>query len=344
MTTAGEPPRDLADRIIRQTLPRPPHLRAFLREAVPNLADGFDCDRARLVDREIILPDWRRRTADLPFEVPYRIADGELPALVYVLVEHQSDTDPLMPLRMLHCAVSYWERQWGAWEGQGRPRPPLRLQPALPIVLYTGATPWGSNRALADLLGEPTAFHAFAPTWRPLFWNLSERTPRALLDSGEAWLQLMAVMRAAGAEPGEFQAVYAEALRRLQAVFEQDPVRWEELANAVMTWGQWRRPLSEREALKAIGAASQTNPVLQNRVKAMVQTIAEALIEEGRAEGRAEGQLIANRKTLRRLLTLRFGPLPETLSRRIDAASDEALLENAIAQVLDMKSLDELTL
>ena len=59
----------------------------------------------------------------------------------------------------------------------------------LPLVLYTGTTPWGSNRTLADLLGEPAAFHAFAPSWQPLFWNLADQTAEGLLASGEEWLQ-----------------------------------------------------------------------------------------------------------------------------------------------------------
>src|SRR6266705_533076 len=137
MRPTSEPPRDLADRMIRQALRHPANLRAFLRQAVPTLADGFDCDRARLLDREFPLEDWRRREADLPFEIPYRVGDAEVWALVCVLLEHQSDTDPLMPLRLLLFAVLYWDRQWRDWERLPPPRPTLRLNPVLPIVLCT---------------------------------------------------------------------------------------------------------------------------------------------------------------------------------------------------------------
>jgi hypothetical protein len=82
-----------------------------------------------------------------------------------------------------------------------RPRPPLRLRPVLPIVLYTGEARWGSNRTLADLLGEPEAFHAFAPVWRALFWNLADQTPEALLQSGEGWLQMLAVIQTERRDP-----------------------------------------------------------------------------------------------------------------------------------------------
>src|SRR5947209_8130916 len=151
MRPPSEPPHDLPDRMIRQALRHPANLRAFLRQAVPVLADGFDCDRARLLDREFPMEDWRRREADLPFEVPYRAAGSDLLTLVCLLLEHQSDTDPIVPLRLLYFAVGYWDRQWQEWARTPRPRPPFRLRPVLPLVLYTADLPWGSNRTLLDL-------------------------------------------------------------------------------------------------------------------------------------------------------------------------------------------------
>ena len=92
----------------------------------------------------------------------------------------------------------------------------------------------------------------------------------------------------------------------------------------------------ERDALKAVTVASQTNPILQRRVEVMEQTIVESYIEEGR--------LLANRETLLRQLTLRFGPLPETVLQRIEAASDLVRLRVALDQVIQMKRLEELNL
>src|SRR4051812_41411031 len=111
MALANDPqPYNLADQVLRHSLQHPANLRALLHEAVPQLAGGFVCDRARLLDREFPLDDWRRREADLPFEVPYHTGAEELLALVVVLIEHQSDTDPLMPLRLLYFVVTYWDR------------------------------------------------------------------------------------------------------------------------------------------------------------------------------------------------------------------------------------------
>ena len=341
MTLADEPsPRDTPDRVFRRSLRHPEHLRAFLQQAAPDLAAGFDCDRARLLDRDFPLDDWRRREADLPFEIPYRVGDQEIPALVCVLIEHQSDTDPLMPLRLLYFAVVYWERQWHAWEGMGRPRPPLRLRPVLPIVLYTGRTPWGSNRELADLLGEPAAFHAFAPAWRPVFWNLADQTPEALLNSGMEWLQTLAVIRVEAAEEAEFRTVYEEVVRRLQDLRGRDKVRCYDLMRIVLTCAAWRRPQAEQPGLWAAAEAIQTEPELRQEMRTMAQNAVEAWLEEGVEKG----ELRMARALLRKLLEKRFGDLPAELVQQISTASDLERLQAAFEQSIQLTNLAELQL
>jgi len=337
MTFSGDSsPRDLTDRILRQSLRRPENLRAFLRQAVPTLADGFDCDHARLLDREFATEDWRRREADLPFEIPYRTAAGPLLALVFVLIEHQTDTDPLMPLRLLYFLALYWDRQWRQWESLPRPKPPLRLNPVLPLVLYTGPTPWGSNRTIADLLGEPRAFHVFAPDWGPLFWNLAERTPQELLAAGDEWLQVLAVLRAQGEEATAFEAIYTAALRGVNALPEAAQDRWDELMRILLTWAAHRRPAPERARLLALAPTAPTLPKRQQEVQAMTMTIAEAWA--------AEGELRGAQRFLQRLLTKKFGPLPEPIAQRIQAATDLERLHACAEQLFEIQSLDELKL
>src|SRR5262245_63416790 len=95
MAPAEQPsPHDLPDRAIRQTLRHPANLRGFLREVVPELADGFVYERLRVLEREFPLDDWRGRESDLLFELPYRVGAGERLALVCVLLEHRSWSTP----------------------------------------------------------------------------------------------------------------------------------------------------------------------------------------------------------------------------------------------------------
>src|SRR5205823_3036174 len=125
--------------------------------------------------REFVLEDSRRRESDLFFRLPFRPpaeALGEW-ALVCLLVEHQSEADPVMPLRMLLYAVLFWESQWRTWEAGHEAGVPLRLTMVIPIVLHTGTRVWRTNRELADLIAGPQVLSAFAPQWQPLFWDLA---------------------------------------------------------------------------------------------------------------------------------------------------------------------------
>jgi hypothetical protein len=348
MRPASEPPRDLPDRVIRKALRHPANLRALLQQVVPALADGFDCDRSRFLDREFPLDDSRYREADLPFEVPFRLGTQEVWALVYVLIEHQSAEDRAMPLRLLLFLALYWERQWRAWEQRAAPRPPLSLSPVLPLVLYTGAEPWQNNRSLHDMLGEPTEFHGFVTAWAPLFWELSEHNADELLNSGEAWQQMLAVLRARGAEASTFERVYVEAMRRLEGLAAQDHVRWSELMRIILSWALWRRPRAERETLLAAAQAAQTNVNRQKEVGLMGQTIAESIWEEGllkgRSAGEAAGRLQLAREMLRQLLADRFGSVPEAILQRIENTTDVDRLTAAARQVLHIAVPEELQL
>ena len=109
------------------------------------------------------------------------------------------------------------------------------MNPVLPLVFYTGTTEWTQARTLAELLGEPTALHPFAPSWQPIFWNLADQPPEQLLESGDGWLQALAVIRAQFAAAPEFEAIYSEVQRRLQGLSVQDRVRWYDLQRIVIT-------------------------------------------------------------------------------------------------------------
>ncbi|MGF1583374.1 MAG: Rpn family recombination-promoting nuclease/putative transposase [Gemmataceae bacterium] len=104
-----------------------------------------------------------------------------------VLIEHQSQTDQLMPLRVLYFAVVYWHKCWWKWASQPATRNNLKLPTVLPIVFYTADREWGSSRTIVDLLGPPNELHQFAPNWEPIFWNLSDESADGLLNSENVW-------------------------------------------------------------------------------------------------------------------------------------------------------------
>jgi predicted transposase YdaD len=354
MPLFDEPPlHDFPDRAIRQQLQNPRNLRDLIATLLPERVGQFDFEHVEPVDRTFLLDDWRRRESDLLFRVPFQpgsATEAIPPVLVCVLLEHQSDPDPWMPLRILVYAALFWEREWKAWEAQHPRAERPRLSSVIPIVLHTGPQPWRTYRQLADLIGGPEELRAFAPRWQPLFWDLAERSPQEYLNMAGEFLAALAVMRAEREDPETFRAVFVEVLRRLEALSQQEPVRWHDLLWFVLSWGLLRRPPAEREALMEAAQSSQADTLHQEEIRRMGETIAQTWEQEllargqayGEARGKAEGQLATAREILQLQLEEQFGPLPEELHQRIERTDDLERLRAALRQVVHITALSEL--
>jgi hypothetical protein len=345
---------DFPDRAIRWQLQQPGNLRDLLGAVVPALAPSLDCDQAKLEPPVFPLDDWRYREADLLFLIPYRAGNGNV--LVCVLIEHQSAVDPRMPLRLLLYTVLFWEREWKKWEELPAPRPEFQPTPVLPIVFHTGPRPWKAPRSLAELVKAPEAFRPFVPQYQPLFWDLAEQSPEALLASAAEWLQALAVIRAEGEERDEFFRVMGQAVEHLRGLADREKVRWDGLIWFILAWAMHRRPPEERKALITLARSAQLDVRLQKEVQTMGETIAQHLEKkgeekgrqegrkEGRKEGRQEGALLASQKILLSLLRDRFGRVPKAVQQQIQAATEPERLQACILQATKIQSLDELPL
>jgi predicted transposase/invertase (TIGR01784 family) len=130
------------DALFRFMFSRPEHAAPLIRSRLPpELARSVDWSSLELqpgsfVDREL---EWRH--TDLLFGAKL---DGR-DALVYVLVEHQSTPDPLMPLRVLRYIVRIWD------ECLRHDTAAARLPAVLPIVVYHGRAAWTAPLRLRDL-------------------------------------------------------------------------------------------------------------------------------------------------------------------------------------------------
>jgi hypothetical protein len=203
---------------------------------------------------------------------------------------------------------------------------------------------------LAELIGGPEFLQLFAPRWQPLFWDLAERSADELVKAAGEWLAVLAVVRAEREDAETFRTVFSEVLRRLEALSQQEPVRWHDLLWFVLSWGLLRRPAAERDPLLIAAQSSQTDALRQDEVRRMSETITRTWEQEllargearGEARGRAEGQLAAAREILRLQLEDRFGPLPEELVQRIERADDLERLRAALQQVLHIAAPVEL--
>jgi len=311
------------DQLFRALLDDPGRARALVRDYLPPAIAARLADRAlTLVDASFIDPTLRGSQSDRLFKA--HLTDGR-PAFVYTLLEHKSQPDPRTPLQLLGYMLRIWERHLA--EDGGDPR---ALPPVVPLVIYHGRAPWTVPTSVLDSLDADEALRAALQDFRYVVHDLGH-IPDAALARHKALRAGLAALKYAFTTPVPPDVLVA-ILRDLP---DADPLERQVFAYIIKVH-QATRTLLER-------AVAEAKP---ERREDLMGTVAEELLNQGRAEGQAKGLAEGEVKgkavglaegkaeSVLRILRVRFGEVDETLERRIrrtEAPALDALLDRALA-------------
>ena len=369
--------REFPDRGTQWLLEDPVHLQSLLQLLQPELAARLDVSRAQRINRTMIPTDLQKQESDLIFRIPYRAARVEASAereetdrgerewevLIYVLLEHQSQHDPLMALRLLLYMVELWSEQLRVAAAAHVPKRQVRVYPVIPLVFYTDESEWTTPLDLAHLMDLPPELARFVPHWDTLFLNLHETPPQTLTQFSTAVGYALRVFQAEHGPLAELETVVREALAGLEGLSEEQSGQWLRMAWFVLLLVFHRRERSDYDVLGAQIRQTTRASKFANRteVDQMAQTMAQTMaqyheelgrqagiqagIQEGRQEGRQEGieigQARATRHALLTVLTARFGELPPTIAEAAEVAGTEQL-EKWLRVAVTAVSLEEI--
>lgn len=295
------------------------HFRTHLPPAVQS---QLRLETVEVVKGSFVDKRFAERRTDLLYSVQTK-AGGQ--ALVYLLFEHQSTPDALMPFRLLAYMVRIWE--W--WLGLPQNKNAHRVPFIAALVLYHGRQPWTYPISMEELFDIPEhvldAAKPHVPSFTFVLRDLSQFTDDQLM--GGALFGLVELL--------------------LKHIWDGD------LLARLPRWAKLFRSVCERpsglEAIELllryimVGADVPHDDLVQfvdehlgTNVKEVVMTLADRLREEGRAEGRDQGR----QDLLLRLLALRFGELPDSALAHVRSAAAEKL-DMWAENVLTAASLDE---
>jgi len=301
------------DALFKHVFSQVEHASGELRSVLPpGLVARIDFATLRACPGSFVDETLADRHADLLFSVEL----SGRPAFVYLLMEHQSTVDPLMPFRVLRYVVRIWDAYLAD-------HPDAERLPAIvPVVVHHSETGWTGAVAVEQLL------------------DVDEGT---LADAGPHLPRLRFVLDDLGSASDEaLQARAMTALGRLVLWCLRDARRHGEILRRLDRWGE-----TMREVLRAPTGVAALSAVLRyllevadvpidelraavvarvgDEVKEAMATTAEKLRKEGRDEGRVEGRVEALRAVLLRLVRGRFGDVPVPVADRIASASAEQL-------------------
>jgi hypothetical protein len=310
----------------------PLNVRDLLRIARWKLVNTIDYDCLQLDPTTSVQRDYRHVETDIVLRAPLRRRRQQV--ILYLLLEHQSEPERLMPFRVHDYTMAIYRDQLRDW---GRTHPSDRdfvFQPVLPVVFYTGTRPWPRLGTLADLVAGGPQLSALAPSLAPLFINLRKTSDAHLVSAGGSFGQVLRLVKQRHARRGGFRTLLEQVVRALEAMPDAERLRWLDLLSYIHALVYHGREKEEHAEMQArIAQSVQTDPHRQE-VKKMGQTIAQMFEERG--------QLKSLRATLQRLIHRRFGEPPADVVATIEACGDIAQLDAWIDAIITARRLAEL--
>ena len=166
------------DRLFRAVFSDASEAASLLHNVLPPFVRQ-SLDWTTLTPGTFIDEELRQSETDLLYQIEHT-GTGQ-PASVYVLLEHQSSPDPLMPLRLSRYCHRIWEADLRDDPG----RRPLRT--IVPVVFYQGSSAWTYSTDLNDLFSKGTR----AWPWIHRFsYVLLDQTTRRTISDAEVGLRL----------------------------------------------------------------------------------------------------------------------------------------------------------
>ena len=195
------------------------------------LADTIDYAQLQLDPTSYVQRDYRHLESDVVLRGPVRRRKRGL--LIYILIEHQSEPDRLMPFRVLEYVVAIYRGQLREWGQQHTSLHDFVFQPVLPVVLYTGTRPWPAIGRLADLLAGGADFAALAPVLEPVFVPLRDTPDSQLVSAGGAFGQVLRLVQQRHARGPAFRTLLGQVVQTLEGMPEAERLRWLDLLSYI---------------------------------------------------------------------------------------------------------------
>ncbi|GAB4563791.1 MAG: hypothetical protein Tsb0020_13260 [Haliangiales bacterium] len=136
-------PHDAHDSLVKAMFSRVDYAADELRIALPAaLVARLDLAALRLCPGSFVSPDLRKQHTDLLYSAPL---DGHQ-AFLYLLLEHQSTVDRIMPYRMLRYMIRIWDRYLSDHSDA------TRVPVIIPLVMHHSDTGWSGPTSLGGLV------------------------------------------------------------------------------------------------------------------------------------------------------------------------------------------------
>ena len=261
-------------------------------------------------------------------------------AFVYILIEHQSTVDYLMPYRLLVYMTRIWER-YVKEKGKEAKRKGFKLPPIVPVVFYDGLKKWTAKRNFKEMVMLKEQYEKLIPSFEYLLIDTKELPREVLKGLNNAIGFIIMIDTPSDEDVKEF-------IRRLKNVYLQLPKKHREIVDMYMK--SIALMISKTAGIKVEentfkGGGEKMFTILEHRIKKDIERARKEGEKVGKMvglkEGEKKGLIKGKRALLLKQLQRKFGKLDEELKSLIETAPIEKIEEVAV-NIFDIENIDEI--
>ena len=308
----------------------PENVSALVELVADEIAGFLDFRHLTALNRSFLSETLREREADLVFRVPFRDTSRGEEILIHILIEHQSRIDKQMGFRFLEYMYNLWMAEQQRWTEEAVPSPERQRRPILPILFYTGDTPWDLPMSPISVIDVPEALTPFVPTFEVLLLDVKGTPPAQLTQTGQPLGWLLTVLQKEIASVEEITHALETALQHLETLQDSHTQQYHRAILYLASLVYHRRSPAERQTL--IQVVDAYAPIME--VETMLQSMAEITYQQGIEQGARRTSIESTLAILKR----RFREAEvDTLTPALEAIEDINRLKqlNLEASVID---------
>ena len=334
------------DRSARWLFQDKENVRGLVEIVAGELVELIDFSQLSQINRSFIPDNLREQESDLVFSVPSRSKSETDELLIYILIEHQSTVDSTMGFRVLFYMIQIWDSQRREWESNNVPKSQWRFRSILPILFYTGEQRWNTPLTLNAIMDIPDLFSRFVPKFDILFLSVKETDESDLTKTDHPLGWLLTVLQKEHANKEVIRTALIEAMSHINALGAEQAQQRCRAISYLLLLILHRRPAEEHEELSTLVDQHIEQPSDREEVGIMAQTMAEHLIERGKAQGIEQGieqgETRAKQEALLKLIRFQFDSVPESVINQITLIQSHSRLDSLFERVLTAQTLDEI--
>ena len=262
----------------------------------------------------------------------FRVNINKREGYVYFLFEHKSYTSRNISFQLLKYMLEIWEAKCKKENSN-------ELPIVIPLVIYHGSDEWNIKTTLGEMIKGykelPEDVKKYVPDYEYLLYDLSSYTDEEI--KGEVQLRiLIAIFRDVFTKDNK--AIIETVLRAAEHLGKLEDQHtgieyFETFLRYILNAGQ---KLTKEDIEDIIKKVETRYP----EGSEVVMTLAEQYREEGELRGELRGETKALSKAAVRLLTKKFGKVPEEMKNKISKL-DADVLEVIIDSIFDYEKIDD---